>query len=495
MIRHKPRFMNNTSIRFLFLIPVLAASFLVFNPAESEGQQKPQNLDRIVAVVNDNIILKSDVDQRVAQFLQSQRKQKGTSAPPFSKDLWYNALETVIDQYVLLENARMDSVNVTSEQVSRAMQRRMDQLVKQAGSKDKLEQAFGKSLVQIKAEFRQQFREDMVIRRYRTQRMDEISITRPEVRKFYNSIPKDSLPQIPEQVALSQIVRIPPPLSDAKDNARKLAKTLRDSLINHDADFEDLARRWSDGPSAQKGGQLPMMPMSELVPAYATAASNLEEGKISGIVETSYGYHIIRLNKRVGKRISTNHILISVDENQVDKQAAKEFLSAVRDSVLDHGKSFSKMAQKYSDDKNTASVGGKIFNPESSGRLLSVNQLDPALQRITYLLQEEGDISEPKSFTPDKQNAQTAFRIVRLDERIPEHTANLKQDYDRIQQIALRRKQAETMQDWLDELRKNVYVKYHVTKPDTIEGLDKKRPMPKKPAQGQSTGRNRGNSQ
>ncbi len=473
MIRLKTLFMINSSLKVSLLAFIVMLGTLSGYPSQLSAQSDSQNLDRIVAVVNDNIILKSDVDRRVAEFLQRSRQQSRGTTPSFSKELWYNALESVIDQYVLLENARMDSVTVSSEQVSNAMQRRIDQMIQQAGSKEKVEQALGKSIAEVKAQFRSQFREDMIVREYRRLKIEDISITRPEVKKFYEDIPRDSIPTIPEQVELSQIVRIPPPLEDAKTNARQLAKQLRDSVLNHGKDFEALARRHSDGPSAQKGGLLPLMPMNELVPAYATAASNLETGEISNVVETSYGYHIIRLNKRVGDKISTNHILISVDKNQVDKQVAIKKLNAIRDSVLNHGKSFAKMAQRYSEDKNTASVGGKILNPQSGGRLIPVNQLDPALQRITYLLEEVGDISEPKSFTPDKQNAKTAYRIVKLDNRIPEHTANLKQDYERIKNMALQEKQIRAMQQWLEKLRDQVYVKYHIDKPSSVDPLQK----------------------
>ena len=459
----------------LFLITILIST--AFYPGRAEAQSPAQNgelVDKIVAVVNDHIILKSDVDQRVADYLRSaqqQQQQQGGQAPQFSKRLWYQVLESMIDNYVLIEKAKIDSVVVTDEEVKRSMDQRINQLIQQAGSEDALEQAFGKSLIQIKSDYREKFREDMLVQRVRQQKANEISITRPEVKEFFEEIPRDSIPTVPEQVGLSQIVRIPPPLEDAEKEARQLAEQLRDSVVTHGKDIEELARRWSEGPSASNGGLLPMMPLSDLVPEYSAAASALEPGEISQIVETTFGYHVIQLNKRVGDQISTNHILIKVDEDKRDSEKAKKFLSTLRDSVLNKGGSFSDLARKYSEDEMTASLGGKIINPQTGQRLLSLQDLDPALYRIALLLEEEGDISEPKPFSPQRQAAERAFRIVRLDKRITEHRANLEQDFEMIKQIALQRKQIQEMQQWIAELREDVYVDYKIDVPQNVSNV------------------------
>lgn len=439
-------------------------TILSWSARPATAQQKPQMADRIVAVVNDHIILKSEVDQRVADYLHG-AQQQGAQNITFSKKLWYNALESVIDNYVLLEKAKIDSVTVSDDQVNNAMDNRIDQLVKRAGSENALEKAFGKSLVQIKADFRQRFRQDMIVQQVRQQKMQKITITRPEVKEFFNGIPADSVPTVPERVELSQIVAVPPPLKDAKKAAYELAKKLRDSVTTYHKNFEAMARKYSDGPSATNGGLLPLMPMSDLVPEYSAAASALEPGEISEVVETSYGYHIIRLNRRVGDKIETNHILISVDKSKMDDQKAISELKALRDSVMNHGADFAELARKYSDDEATASMGGKLMDPQTGERLIRINRLDPSLYRITLLLDEEGDISEPKSFTPDQKNAKKAFRIVRLDKRVPEHQANLDKDYEMIKNMALQDKQVKEMQDWLDKLRDQVYVEYKIPVP------------------------------
>lgn len=430
------------------------------------AQQQGEVVDQIVAMVNDNIILKSEVDQRVAQYMQQSRQNE--QQLDFTKALWYDALESLIDEYVLLEKGKLDSVQVSDEQVGRAMDQRINQLINRAGSEEKLEEALGKSLVQIKADYREQFREDMIVQQVRQKKMNEISVSRPEVVDYYNRIPQDSIPTVPERVGLAQVVAIPKPEANAKEEARQLAKQLRDSVLNHDKDIADLAERWSDGPSASRGGLLPMMPLADLVPEYSAAASALKPGDISEVVETSYGFHVIKLIKRVGDKIETRHILISMDENKLDEEGAKEKLRAIRDSVLHHDKSFSEMARKHSDDKSTASLGGKLFNPQTGERMISLSSLDPALYRIALLLEEEGDISEPKQFKPDQRSAKKAYRIVQLQRRIPEHKANLEQDFELIERYAKQAKQMRVMQTWLDELREQIYVEYKIDVPDNI---------------------------
>lgn len=427
--------------------------------------QEKQLVDQIVAHVNDNIILKSEIDQKVADYIRQSRVQ-GQSID-FSEDLWYSFLENEIDNYVLIEKAKIDSITVSDEEVDMQMDQRIQGLIQQAGSEQALEQAFGKSIIQIKADFREDFRKQMLTQRVQQQKVQSIKITRPEVREFFEAIPTDSLPTIPEQVALSQIVVVPPPLQDAKQAAYEFAVQLRDSIVTHGKSIETLAEKYSDDPGSRKnGGLLPLMGLDELVPEYSAAAANLEPGGISEVVETQFGYHIIRLNRRVGDRIETNHILISVDASDVDEEYAIERLNTIKDSIeTNPDVKFSAMAREFSEDPATADLGGKIFDPQTGERLLPLNRLEPAMYRIVLLMDEVGTISEPKSFTLQSQN-KTAYRIVRLDRQIPEHIANLDQDYERIKNIALQRKQFRVVQNWMNELRDEVYIEYKIDVPN-----------------------------
>jgi peptidyl-prolyl cis-trans isomerase SurA len=446
----------NKPITTILLFIIAAFTLLAFTANQST--------DRIIAIVNDRIILKSDVDREISDYMQ--QMQMANQPIEFNESLWYEVLESMIDNYILLEKARIDSIIVSDELVDRQMDQRIQQMVQQAGSEQALEQAFGQSIVELRAEYREQFREQMLAQQVRERIVRDVNITRPEVIEFFESIPTDSLPTIPEQVALSQIVVIPEPLRDAQQAALEKARQIRDSIVVHGKSFEEMARRHSSSPDARNGGELPLMPMSDLVSEYSAAAAALEPGEVSGVVRTSFGYHIIRLNERVGDNIATNNLLITIDEGGLDEEAARNKLEAIRDSVLHHDKRFSDMARRHSDDEFTRSLGGRMMDRQTGERLLALNNLDPALYRIVLLLDEEGEISEPRSFNPQTSNRSRAFRIVRLDQHVPEHIANLEQDFDRIRNIALQQKQMEKLTKTLERLRDQVYIEYKIDVPD-----------------------------
>ena len=353
--------MNYFSSKLLLLFTLI----ILIGTGSALSQQK-QVADKIVAVVNDRIILKSDVDNEVRQYLQ--QAQANNQQISFSEDLWYSALQSMVDSNVMLEQAEIDSVIVSDEMVNRAMDNRINQMVQQAGSEEALERALGNSIVQIRAEFRDQFREQMTTQQLQQQKVGSVEITRPEVRDFFNQIPENQLPTIPEQVELSQIVVTPPELEDARDEALRKAEALRDSIVVHGKNFEEMARKYSDGPSASRGGLLPMMPLGDLVANYSAAASALNPGEISQVVRTDFGYHVIRLNKRQGDNIETNHILIEVDEAGVDEDFAINKLEALKDSVLNHGASFRDLARRQSEDESTSAMGGRIMNMQTGER-------------------------------------------------------------------------------------------------------------------------------
>ena len=453
--------MNYFKLKFLLLF---ALTFFI--AAGSALSQQKQVADKIIAVVNDRIILKSDVDSEVRQYMQ--QAQANNQQMQFSEDLWYSALQSMVDSYVMLEQAEIDSVIVSDEMVNRAMDNRINQMIQQAGSEEALERALGNSIVQIRAEFREQFREQMTTQQLQQQKMSNVEITRPEVKDFFSEIPEDQLPTIPEQVELSQIVVTPPELEDARDEALRKAEALRDSVVVHGKDFEEMARKYSDGPSASRGGLLPMMPLGDLVANYSAAASALNPGEISQVVRTDFGYHVIRLNQRQGDNIETNHILIEVDDAGVDEEFAINKLEALKDSVLNHGASFRDLARQHSEDETTSAMGGRIMNMQTGERKMALSDLEPSLYRIALLLDEAGEISDPRPFTLP-QNQRRAYRIVRLDAHYPEHVANLDDDYDRIREIALQRKQMRVMNNWLEELRNKIYVDIRIDMPESSE--------------------------
>lgn len=444
----------------LFLLPLQIAT------AQTDGENT--SIDQIVAVVNDHTILESDVDRQVRRVLYQQ--QRNGSPVSFNEDMWYRVLNNMVESLVLFEQAKIDSVTVTADQVDQRIERRIQQIVRQVGSREALEEQLGKSLLQVKADLREQYRQDIIIRKYRRQKLTSIEITRPEVVEFFKQIPADSLPEVPEQVAVSQIVAIPSPNEQAQEEAYQLAKALRDSILNYGKSFEALARKYSEGPAASRGGKLSLMPIDDLVPPYAAAAAVLEPGEISKVVKTDFGYHIIRLDKRRGDMIATHNILITIDETSYNEQEAIQKLKAIRDTVISNPEvTFAEMARKKSEDPNTANQGGQILQPQTGNRLLSLQQLNPALYRIVLLL-EEGEISEPKPFNVTTAgNTQPAYRIVRLDEQISGHTASLESDYQLIKKLALREKKFNVMRRWVSRLKENIYIDYKIPVPSYLK--------------------------
>jgi peptidyl-prolyl cis-trans isomerase SurA len=434
-----------------------ACTIILLLAAPVFGQRKPA--DRIVAVVNGHIVLKSEVDAQVRMVLQQQKM-------PFSKELWYDVMESMIDNFVLVEKAKIDSVIITDAEVDRSLQQRIDAQIQEFGSEDAMIEAYGKSVPQLKAEYRDRFKLEMTAQRVRQKKMDEIKITRPEVKAFLDRIPRDSLPTIPESVELAQIVVVAPPAADAKQKAFELANILRDSILTHGKTIEELADRHGLSPAGKNGGYLPLMPLSDLVPEYSAAASALEPGGISQVVETQFGFHVIRLNKRIADKIETNHILIPVNRDVVDEEYAIQKLTSIRDSITTHKKSFFDMAKRHSEDKFTAQMGGRMLDMQTGSRLLALTQMDPTLYRVVLLMENPGDISEPKAFNLEGPIVKKAFRIIKLIKRVDEHRANIEQDYELLQQYALQQKQVMELQKWLKKLRENdIYVEIKVPKP------------------------------
>ncbi len=452
--------MNRITFSVLFLA-------LIFLSPRLTAAQSSASMDQIVAVVNDHIILKSEVDQQVQNYMIRQQEQTG-QPPQFQEDLWYGMLENIVERFVIYDHARLDSITVPDERLDQQIDQQIQSYVDQLGSEAALEQELGQSIIQFRSELREDYRIQAVVQQYESSELGQVEITRPEVRRFFEDIPSDSLPTIPEQMALSHIVKLPPARTDARERARQLAEELRDSVVNHGASIEDMARKYSDGPNAENGGRIPLINIDELVSQYSAAASALEPGQISEVVETSFGFHVIRLNSQEGDQIDTNQILITIDESNYANQVAIDTLNAIRDSILNREEiTFGEMARKHSDDENTASRGGQLlFNAQNNQRLFPVNQMEPALYRIAVQL-DEGNISEPHPFTIGTgNNSRRAYRIVRLDRHIPEHTANLEDDFERIRNFAREEKRFRLREQWVSQLKEDTYINYKIPVPE-----------------------------
>ena len=444
----------------LSLILVLGVLLSFFSAAPPAAHAQDQTLDRIAAVVGDDIILTSEVDQLV-------RRQTQRGGASYSDDLWMRGLENLIDQRILAEKARRDTtLNLSDQQVSQQLDQRINQMAERAGGKENLERIYGKSVLEIKQQFRSDFRSQLLAQRLQQRRMQKVNITPSEVQDWFEKIPTDSLPNLPKTVRLSHIVQYPDPSAEAKETARSLAETVRDSIVNEGASFATMARRYSDDTgTASAGGDLGSVNPDQLVPEFAAVASRTDVGAVSQVFynESQDGFHILRVNGSSGSTVDLSHILIKVESNKSNAAQAKSFLSTIRDSIVTHGKPFAVMARRYSEEDQSAENGGRVTDPQSGTRDLVLDALNPSWRNTIREL-EVDDISQPTKVK--LLNGDEAYHIVRLDDRTPAHRANLKQDYDRIRRLALQDKRNRKMQEWVKSLRDEVYVDVRVTKDD-----------------------------
>ncbi len=420
--------MNKFFLSLFLLVSVISA------------QKQGEVIDRIVAVVQDEIITKSELDVR-ASYLAT-RLNKNPNDPTFLEKV----LEQMIDEKLLYVQAKLDSIEVSDEQIDRQLEMQMNYFIQQYGSKERVEQVYGMSIERIKREFREDVKKELMAQMVQQRKFGNIDVTRREVYEFYKEY-KDSLGLIPEKLTISHIFINPQNNKRLQKKAYNLAKKLLDSL-KHGADFAELARKYSDDPgSAKDGGNLGWAKRGVFYPEFEAAAFALKKGEISGIVKTPVGYHIIQLLDKRGEAINTRHILIKVKSDDQADLKAIELLTEIRDSIVKGYGTFEDFARKYSDDKESAKLGGKLGTFE-------VSKLDKQTRDAVYKL-KEGDISYPKRL--DINRTTYGFHIVRLDKRVKQHKPDPDKDYDDIKQLAILRKKQKLYQQWLKEIKSKIY--------------------------------------
>ncbi len=407
-------------------------------------------VDEIVAVVSDQIVLKSEVDAVVANYLQQQRL-------PWSEALWMDALNELIGQEVLKVAARRDTnITVQEEQVDQALDQRIEFMASQVGGEDRLEELYGRSIVRIRADLRDELRDQLLADQLRQSKIQNIRITPTESEEWFRRFAADSLPVIPHVVRLNHIVRFPELTEEAREEAREIITAIRDSVVTGAGTFEDMARRFSEDPgSASAGGRIDNTNLGDLVPEFGAVASRNPIGETSQVFESPFGYHIVRVNDRRGEIVDFNHILIRIDDSAIDPSETIAFLTAVRDSALHLGVPFERLAKQHSQEESTAQLGGRVVDPRSGERDLVRENLGP-LWLATLDTMQVGEISLP---TPVQlESPRQAYHIVHLVFSQEEHTVSLETDYERIEQFALQEKRAQWMQDYIDTLREEIYV-------------------------------------
>ena len=398
-----------------------------------------QTLDRVVAVVDNEIILQSELNAQVQFYIFNNKLDPNT---PGLKE---QVLQSMINEKLILARAIEDSISVTDDEVQQQLDAVIQQRVQQFGSEAKLEEVYGMPISRIKREFRDEMRKNLLTQRMQQQRFGSASVSRRQVEEFYEAY-KDSLGKVPEEVDLAHIYIKPGFDKAAHEAARAKAQSILDS-IKAGADFAEMAKRYSeDQGSASQGGDLGFVRRGQFVSEFETAVFSLAEKQISGLVETEFGIHIIQLLERRGDAVHPRHILIRVPHTEASDSAAIALLDSIRTAVLG-GANFGELARKYSQDKDTAPLGGDLGTAE-------LETIPDKTLYATVAAMKSGEISKPEKVQAGNSYG---YHIVWLKKRTPAHALTLDGDYQRLETIALNYKRTKDYQAWLEELKSKIY--------------------------------------
>ena len=399
-----------------------------------------QVLDKIVAIVDNEIILQSELEFQV-NIYATQRNISN-----ITPELRRQILNSMIDDKLVYAQAELDSITVTDEEVNQRIDYQIQVFQQQYGSIKRIEEIYGMSIEKIKRELRDDVRKNLMVQKMQQTKFASIEATRREVEQFFDTY-KDSIGMIPEKLTLYHIFKNPKASERIKLKAKEFAQALLDS-IKAGADFAELAKKYSDDPgSAVAGGDLGFVKRGVFYPEFEAAAFSLDVGEISKVIESPVGFHIIQLLERRGESIHTRHILIKIEPDENADLETIQFLSDLRDSVVQGKNTFQFYAKKYSDDKETAPFGGSLGT-------FYLNQLDKNLLDIVSKL-KEGEISFPRrlEYSPGTYG----YHIVYLEKRIPQHVANLDEDYKQLKQLTDEYKKQKEYEKWIKDLKDKIY--------------------------------------
>jgi peptidyl-prolyl cis-trans isomerase SurA len=424
--------MSRGHVRFLFIVVALSVVLPRRVPAQAM-------VDRIVAIVDKEIITESDLRERLNMIALQNRLD------PSKPELRQQVLEAMVADKLILAQAILDSVTVTDDEVNRVLEQQFQNIIRQAGSEQRIEQLYGKPVSRLKREYKPEMRKQLLIQRMRQQREANVQVSRREAEEFYESY-RDSLPKVPEELELSHIFMVPKTDSSHEEATKKTLSVIRDSIVAG-GNFEDFAQRYSQDGSARHGGDLGWAKRGVVfVPEFEEVVFSLKEKEVSNVFKTEFGYHIVQLIERRGESVHCRHILLRIERGAESDSAAVNQLRELKARAL-KGESFAELARKYSEDEETKPLGGDL------GRV-AVDQLEEEFAPLVKDL-KDGEISEPHRVT---LRASYGYQIVLLRKRYPAHDINLADDYKRVEQMALFVKRNRLYSEWVEELKMSIYL-------------------------------------
>lgn len=446
---------------------IIIALMLLALPMMAQNRQS-QVIDKVVAVVGKNIILQSDIENQYIQY-RMQGMAEGTG-----KEVRGRILEDLLLQKLMLNQAEMDSITVTDEQVEAELNRRIQWFIARIGSQEKMEAQFGKSTSEIKDEVRQASKDNMLQEQVQAKIMENVVVTPKEVKEFYRDIPRDSLPMIDSDYELVQIVKRPPVSIDEKLMVKDRLYQIRKRILDGESSFATMAVLYSEDPgSSRQGGELGFAGKGVYATEFENVAFNLRDGEISDVVETEFGFHIIQLIERRGETINCRHILLTAKVPVEALEKAQNELDSVAQLVRNGDMTFEEACKKYSDD-DSKNNGGYLTNMGTGGNWLSMKDLQeleqsyPEYKNLAFVINrlEVGEISDPLPMTTNDNK--DAFRLIMIKRKTEPHQANLKDDYNLIQNWAMSQKRQEALGKWVSEKAAKAYIRLD----DTFKDYD-----------------------
>jgi len=426
--------------------------FFLFSSSILFSQETGIVVDKIVAQIGNQIILMSDVESQKQQAIQSGLDPLKINACEILEQLMANEL--------LLDQALLDSISVSDEQVDAEMENRLRLLEEKFGSREKLETFYGETTSKIKDKFRIQIRNKILAQEMERKLVQNISITPKDVSTFFKSIPKDSIPFINMKLSFQQIVYYPKITKDDKKRAYDILSEVRTAIIDNGKSFETQARINSDDPgSASKGGKIEAS-AGMMVPQFESTVFQLKVGEISEIIESPYGYHIIKLISRKGQDYTCLHILKIPEYNPEAIDDASNRMDTCHQLLKENKITWNDAVLRFSNDESTKQNQGIITNPitgDQTWDMEDLNQVDQQIYVLTEMM-EKGDYTKPNLYI-DIYERKQGFRIVRLSERYPPHIANLQDDYSLIKRATENDKKQKIIQNWIKSKIGNAYIR------------------------------------
>ncbi|MCL2132207.1 MAG: peptidylprolyl isomerase [Lentimicrobiaceae bacterium] len=421
------------------------------------AQSSKNVIDEIIATVGNRIITRSDLEYA----FQSYRYSSGMYTLENTDEIRCNILEQLMFQKLLVNQAELDSIEVTDGQINERIDYNLrTQIMQVGGDSRKLEEYYGKSIAEIKADAREQMRDDFLADEMQRKLTQGLNVINQEIKDYFYSIPQDSLPIIATEYELAQIVKIPVISEEERIAIKEKLNSWRERALKGE-NFSTFARMYSEDPgSASKGGDIGFTERGDLYPEFEAEAYNLKPGEISLPVETEAGFHIIRMLERRGDRINVAHILLKPKPSPEEMTISKNFLDSVYNLLKENKISFDSAAMLFSDDKNKIS-GGMLINPFTASHAFQKEHFTQYDKTILYVIDDlkEGDFSRPMSMITESGNQ--AYRILYMKAKRPEHKASLLEDYEKIKNAAMENKRQKLLLKWVHNKVKYTHIKVH----------------------------------